>query len=177
MGTNGRPVWPEMQAPFTFSPRRKNGLMISELFPRAGKLADDSCVIRSMYTGRAAHASGCLRMNTGSIFWGKPSLGLWETYRLGAINQSLAVFVEMTDSRGRGDRVGVELDGGDGAEAAAVDSFVAAAVGEQYDEACVGIRVGDAAEVPRADLTDTDGGNGGGIADRVGRDRGTTWVR
>jgi hypothetical protein len=100
VGSNGRPVGYLMQSPFEFKPRGKSGLMISDLFPHTSKYADDLCVIRSMYTDTAAHASGCLQMNTGSIFLGKPSAGAWVTYGLGTDNQSLPAFVVMTDPRG-----------------------------------------------------------------------------
>jgi hypothetical protein len=100
VGSNGRPVGYLMQSPFPFRPRGQSGLMISDLFPSTSKFADDLCVIRSMYTDTAAHASGCLQMNTGSIFLGKPSAGAWVTYGLGTDNQSLPAFVVMTDPRG-----------------------------------------------------------------------------
>lgn len=100
VGSNGRPVGYLMGSPFEFKPRGKSGLMISDLFPHTSKFADDLCVIRSMYTDTAAHASGCLQMNTGSIFLGKPSMGAWVTYGLGTDNQSLPAFVVMTDPRG-----------------------------------------------------------------------------
>ena len=100
VGSNGRPVGYLMQSPFEFKPRGKSGLMISDLFPHTSKFADDLCVIRSMYTDTAAHASGCLQMNTGSIFLGKPSAGAWVTYGLGTDNQSLPAFVVMADPRG-----------------------------------------------------------------------------
>ncbi len=100
VGSNGRPVGYLMQSPFEFKPRGQSGLPISDLFPHTAKFADDLCVIRSMYTDTAAHASGCLQMNTGSIFLGKPSMGAWVTYGLGAENESLPAFVVMTDPRG-----------------------------------------------------------------------------
>ncbi len=100
VGSNGRPVGYLMQSPFAFAPRGKSGLEISDLFPHTARFADDLCVIRSMYTDTAAHASGCLQMNTGSIFLGKPSMGAWVTYGLGAENESLPAFVVMTDPRG-----------------------------------------------------------------------------
>ena len=100
VGSNGRPVGYLMQSPFAFQPRGKSGLMVSDLFPHTARYADDLCVIRSMYTDTAAHASGCLQMNTGSIFLGKPSAGAWVTYGLGTDNQSLPAFVVMTDPRG-----------------------------------------------------------------------------
>lgn len=100
VGSNGRAVGYLMQSPFEFKPRGRSGLLISDLFPHTSKFADDLCVIRSMHTDTAAHASGCLQMNTGSIFIGKPSLGAWTTYGLGTDNESLPAFVVMTDPRG-----------------------------------------------------------------------------
>jgi hypothetical protein len=100
VGSNGRPVGHLMQSPFAFGKHGKSGLEISSLFPHTSRFADDLCVIRSMYTDTAAHASGCLQMNTGSVLIGKPSLGAWLSYGLGTENQNLPSFVVMTDPRG-----------------------------------------------------------------------------
>ncbi|HZO55832.1 MAG TPA: DUF1501 domain-containing protein [Bryobacteraceae bacterium] len=100
VGSNGRPIGYLMQSPFEFKNHGQSGLPISSLFPHTAKFADDLCVIRSMYTDTAAHASGCLQMNTGSILIGKPSIGAWVTYGLGSANESLPSFVVMTDPRG-----------------------------------------------------------------------------
>ena len=100
VGSNGRPVGHLMASPFEFKKYGKSGLEISSLFPHTARFADDLCVIRSMYTDTAAHASGCLQMNTGSVLIGKPSLGAWLSYGLGTENQNLPSFVVMTDPRG-----------------------------------------------------------------------------
>jgi hypothetical protein len=100
VGSNGRPVGHLMQSPFPFTKHGQSGLEISSLFPHTAKFADDLCVIRSMYTDTAAHASGCLQMNTGSVIIGRPSLGSWLSYGLGTDNESLPSFVVMTDPRG-----------------------------------------------------------------------------
>ncbi len=100
VGSNGRAVGHLMQSPFEFQKHGKSGLEISSLFPHTAKFADDLCVIRSMHSDTAAHASGCLQMNTGSIFIGKPSLGAWLSYGLGSGNRNLPSFVVMTDPRG-----------------------------------------------------------------------------
>jgi hypothetical protein len=100
VGSNMRPVGHLMQSPFEFQKHGQSGLEISSLFPHTSKFADDLCVIRSMYTDTAAHASGCLQMNTGSILIGKPSLGSWLSYGLGTPNENLPAFVVMTDPRG-----------------------------------------------------------------------------
>jgi hypothetical protein len=100
VGSNGRPIGHLMQTPFTFRKHGESGLEISSLFPHTARFADDLCVIRSLYTDTAAHASGCLQMNTGSVQIGKPSLGAWLSYGLGTLNDSLPSFVVMTDPRG-----------------------------------------------------------------------------
>jgi hypothetical protein len=100
VGSNGRPIGHLMKSPFEFQKHGQSGIEISDLFPHTARFADDLCVIRSMFTDTAAHASGCLQMNTGSIFIGKPSLGAWLSYGLGTINQNLPSFVVMTDPRG-----------------------------------------------------------------------------
>ena len=100
VGSNGRPIGNLMQSPFEFKKYGQSGLEISSLFPYTSRFADDLCVIRSMYTDTAAHASGCLQMNTGNVVIGKPSMGSWLSYGLGSENESLPSFVVMTDPRG-----------------------------------------------------------------------------
>jgi hypothetical protein len=100
VGSNGRPVGHLMDSPFPFRPHGQSGLEISSLFPHTSRFADDLCVIRSLHTDTAAHASGCLQMNTGSVLIGKPSLGSWLNYGLGTENENLPGFVVMTDPRG-----------------------------------------------------------------------------
>jgi hypothetical protein len=100
VGSNGRPIGHLMKSPFPFARHGQGGLEISSLFPHTARFADDLCVIRSMYTDTAAHASGCLQMNTGSVVIGKPSLGSWLSYGLGSESESLPSFVVMTDPRG-----------------------------------------------------------------------------
>src|SRR6266852_791504 len=100
VGSNGRPIGQLMKSPFPFKKYGQSGLEISSLFPHTSRFADDMCVIRSLYTDTAAHASGCLQMNTGSVLIGKPSMGAWLSYGLGTLNESLPSFVVMTDPRG-----------------------------------------------------------------------------
>ncbi|HYF37049.1 MAG TPA: DUF1501 domain-containing protein [Prosthecobacter sp.] len=100
VGSNGRPVGHLMQSPFEFKKHGGSGLEISSLFPHTARHADDLCVIRSMHSDTAAHASGCLQMNSGSIFIGKPTLGAWLNYGLGTLNRNLPGYVVMTDPRG-----------------------------------------------------------------------------
>lgn len=100
VGSNGRPIGHLMKSPFEFHKHGESGLEISSLFPHLSQHADELCVLRSMHADTAAHASGCLQMNTGSIFIGKPCLGSWLSYGLGTENENLPSFVVMTDPRG-----------------------------------------------------------------------------
>ena len=100
VGSNNRPVGHLMQSPFPFRKHGQSGLEISSLFPYTAQFADDLCVLRGLYTDTAAHASGCLQLNTGHVQIGKPSLGSWLSYGLGTLNDSLPSFVVMTDPRG-----------------------------------------------------------------------------
>ncbi|MFO0881399.1 MAG: DUF1501 domain-containing protein [Gemmataceae bacterium] len=100
VGSNGRPVGHLMKSPFPFTRHGRSGLEISSLFPHTARFADDLCVLRGLYTDTAAHASGCLQMNTGNVQIGKPALGAWLTYGLGHLTDNLPSFVVMTDPRG-----------------------------------------------------------------------------
>jgi hypothetical protein len=100
VGSNGRPIGYLAQSTFKFNEHGESGLPISDIFPHTAEHADDLCVIRSMYADTAAHASGCLQMNTGDVQIGSPSLGSWLSYGLGTESQDLPSYVVMTDPRG-----------------------------------------------------------------------------
>jgi hypothetical protein len=75
------------------------GTEISELFPHIGSIADDICVVRSMVTEQINHDPAHAFMNSGSILKGRPSMGSWLLYGLGAESQNLPGYVVMV-SRG-----------------------------------------------------------------------------
>src|ERR1700738_2309986 len=50
VGSNGRPIGHLMQSPFPCTKHGESGLEISSLYPHTARLADDICVIRSLYT-------------------------------------------------------------------------------------------------------------------------------
>jgi len=79
----------------------KNGQEICELFPHIGSVADDVCIVRSMWTEQINHDPAHTIMNTGSIIPGRPSMGSWLLYGLGSDAQDLPGFVVLL-SAGRG---------------------------------------------------------------------------
>ncbi len=79
----------------------ESGQEICNLFPQIGSVADDICIVRSMYTEQINHDPAHTVMNTGSIIPGRPSMGSWLHYGLGAEAEDLPGFVVLT-SAGRG---------------------------------------------------------------------------
>lgn len=62
----------------------KSGQEISELLPHIGSIADEICVVRSMHTEQINHDPAHAFMNAGSILKGRPSMGSWVMYGIGA---------------------------------------------------------------------------------------------
>jgi hypothetical protein len=78
----------------------KSGQEISSLFPKIAGIADDICIVRSMHTEQINHDPAHAFMNTGSIIKGRPSMGSWLLYGLGAETDNLPGFIVLT-SHGR----------------------------------------------------------------------------
>jgi len=79
----------------------KSGQVISDLFPHIAGIADDICIVRSMVTEQINHDPAQAFMNSGSILKGRPSMGSWLLYGLGADTDSLPGFVVFV-SQGKG---------------------------------------------------------------------------
>jgi hypothetical protein len=77
------------------------GVEICELFPEIAEVAGEICFIRSMTTEAINHDPAHMFMNTGSQIAGRPSMGAWVLYGLGAETDNLPGFVVLT-SLGRG---------------------------------------------------------------------------
>jgi len=76
----------------------KSGQEMCELFPHMGSVADDLCIVRSMWTEQINHDPAHTLMNTGSIITGRPSMGSWVLYGLGAETENLPGFVVLLSS-------------------------------------------------------------------------------
>jgi hypothetical protein len=86
---------------FGFRACGQSGQQVSELFPHIGSIADQVCIIRSMWTEQINHDPAHTIMNTGSIIAGRPSMGSWVLYGLGSEAKDLPGYVVLT-SAGRG---------------------------------------------------------------------------
>jgi uncharacterized protein (DUF1501 family) len=86
---------------FKFSKHGQSGAEISELLPHTASIVDDIAIVKSMVTDAFNHAPGQLMMNTGSMIFGRPSMGSWMVYGLGSEAEALPAFVVFsTGSKG-----------------------------------------------------------------------------
>ncbi|MEE2684954.1 MAG: DUF1501 domain-containing protein [Planctomycetota bacterium] len=82
-------------SPFKFQQHGESGTWLSEILPHTATVADDLCVIKSMYTEAINHGPAVTFLQTGSQFPGRPSMGAWLKYGLGSANENLPAFVVM----------------------------------------------------------------------------------
>jgi len=92
---------PLVGSPFKFTQHGKSGHWISDRLPETAKIADDLCIVKSMYTEAINHGPGVTFMQTGSQFPGRPSMGAWLSHGLGTMNQNLPDFVTLV-TKGKG---------------------------------------------------------------------------
>ncbi len=79
-----------------FKKHGQSGQEISNHFPHIATLADRMCIVRSMHTEQINHDPAHAFMNSGSIIKGRPSMGSWLLYGLGAETDNLPGFVVLT---------------------------------------------------------------------------------
>jgi hypothetical protein len=86
---------------FKFKQHGECGTEVSEIVPHLAEIVDDICLIRSMHTGANGHEVS-IRYFHGGIpgVLGRPTLGSWLTYGLGAESQELPAYMVLTDPGG-----------------------------------------------------------------------------
>ena len=96
--SSGYGKWPCQPAIKPFKKYGEAGISLSEMLPNVGSIADELCLVRSMYTEAVNHAPGVTFFLTGSQVPGRPSMGSWLSYGLGSDSENLPAFVVMTSS-------------------------------------------------------------------------------
>ena len=94
--TSGQKSFPVAPSMFKFSKQGRCGMELSELIPHLGGVADELCLIRSMFTEAINHDPAITFCQTGSQLAGRPSIGAWLSYGLGSVNKDLPAYVVMT---------------------------------------------------------------------------------
>ena len=95
---NSFPLVPTL---FPFRQHGKCGAWVSGLLPHTANVVDDLCFIKSLNTEAINHDPAVTFFQTGAQIAGRPSIGAWLSYGLGAANKDLPSFVVMI-SQGSG---------------------------------------------------------------------------
>jgi hypothetical protein len=87
--------FPMVPSRYKFAQHGNSGATISELLPHTAKIADDLTFIRSMHTEAINHDPAVTLIQTGTQIGGRPSMGSWISYGIGAETEELPAFVVM----------------------------------------------------------------------------------
>lgn len=77
----------------------ESGAWFSDLVPNIAKHADKIAFIKSSVTVGATHDISILKLNTGGLNPGRPSLGAWIHYALGTANPDLPAYVVLYNGK------------------------------------------------------------------------------
>ena len=100
--TAGQTSFPLVGSPFAFKQHGQSGNWISELLPYHSKIADELCIIRSLYTDAINHDPAITFFQTGSQFPGRPAIGSWIDYGLGSDNENLPAYIVLITKKNGG---------------------------------------------------------------------------
>src|SRR5579871_3719225 len=89
-----------MRSPFHFARHGQCGAWVSEVMPHLAGVVDDIAFIRSMFTTNLTHEPAIYLIQSGKMGPGRPALGSWVVYGLGAENQNLPAYVVLDDPLG-----------------------------------------------------------------------------
>ncbi|MEQ1861663.1 MAG: DUF1501 domain-containing protein [Chthoniobacteraceae bacterium] len=95
-----RPDAAVMGPRFKFAKHGQCGAELSEVLPNLARIVDDITLIKSVKTDQFNHAPAQIFFNTGFSQPGRPCLGSWALYGLGAETQDLPAFVVMSTGNG-----------------------------------------------------------------------------
>ncbi len=76
------------------------GHWFADILPHTAKMADDLCMVHSLWTDHPNHDNALYKIHSGRLFMGYPTLGAWTTYGLGTENQNLPAYVVLNDPLG-----------------------------------------------------------------------------
>jgi hypothetical protein len=85
---------------FPFAKHGRCGMELAEVLPHLAGVVDDVCFVKSVHTDQFNHAPAQIFFNTGFSQPGRPSLGSWVLYGLGAETSELPAFVVMSTGSG-----------------------------------------------------------------------------
>ncbi len=78
----------------------QSGVRMTKVFRHMAEIADEMCVVNSMHTEQINHDPAHTFFNTGTAISGRPSMGSWVLYGLGAETRELPGFIVLTSEGG-----------------------------------------------------------------------------
>jgi hypothetical protein len=87
--------FPVVPSKYQFARHGQSGAWVSELLPHTARVADHLTFIKSTHTEAINHDPAVTFLQTGSAIAGRPSMGSWVSYGLGAETEDLPAFVVM----------------------------------------------------------------------------------
>jgi hypothetical protein len=84
--------FPVAASVFPFKQHGQCGTWLSSLLPYTGGVADELCVVNSLFTEAINHDPAITLMQTGAQQPGRASMGAWISYGLGTENEELPAF-------------------------------------------------------------------------------------
>jgi len=88
-------TFPVVPSRFKFAQHGKSGAWVSELLPHTAQIVDNIAIVKSVFTEAINHDPAVTFLQTGSQIAGRPSIGSWMSYGLGAAAKNLPAFVVM----------------------------------------------------------------------------------
>ncbi len=95
-----KPTAAVLASPREFKQFGQSGMFFSDYLPHMSKVADDLCMVRSMHTDAFNHHPGQLLLFTGSMQFGRPTMGAWVVYGLGSESKNLPAFAVLASGAG-----------------------------------------------------------------------------
>jgi len=89
-----------MGGQYEFARHGECGMWMADALPHTSQLADDLCLINSLWTDHPNHDNALYKIHSGRLFMGYPTLGAWTVYGLGSENQNLPAYVVLNDPLG-----------------------------------------------------------------------------
>jgi len=89
-----------MGGQYEFQRHGESGMWMADPLPHLSKMADDICLVNSMWTDHPNHDNALYKIHSGRLFMGYPTLGAWSVYGLGSENQNLPAYVVLNDPLG-----------------------------------------------------------------------------
>ena len=95
-------TFPVVPSKFGMVQRGNSGAWVGDLLPHIGKIADRLTFIKTVNTEEINHDPAVTMCQTGFRLGGRPSMGAWISYGIGAETEDLPAFCVMISTNGGG---------------------------------------------------------------------------